>query len=52
MLKTIMLKYIIIPIACIFLLFIAIGICTSLPKPFGSFPLITLMVPMIWKSWK
>ena len=48
MLKTIMLKYIIIPIACIFLLFIAIGICTSLHKPFGIFPLINVMVPMIW----
>ena len=43
-----MFKYIILPITCLFLFLLTIGICTSLPKPFGSFPLITLMGPIIW----
>jgi len=43
-----MLKYIILPITCIFLFLLTIGICTSIPKPFSIFPLSLLMFPIVW----
>ena len=43
-----MTKYIILPITCIFLFLLTIGICTSIPKPFSIFPLSLLMFPIVW----
>ena len=48
MIRSIMLKYITLPITCIFLFLLTLGICTSIPKPFSSFPLSLLMFPIVW----
>jgi hypothetical protein len=48
MLRSIMLKYITLPITCIFLFLLTLGICTSLPKPFSIFPLSILMPSIVW----
>ena len=48
MIRTIMLKYITLPITCIYLLLLTMEIVKALPEPFSLYPISTVLVPFVW----